>query len=291
MSTKFERLKVIKNAKSVKNGFMRKINLILQEILKFVLLFLFFFVWTRYFLRKLWTAILISLLLTACLYAILFILKRKKQNKIGLKLKEKEEAENMFLSLSCESNPMDFFVKLASKKHKEIKKYKNYLVINHVNDGVKTLLWFDNSFYGLTIARFMEIYGKVKKEKATKIVICCKEIAEKQLITFSQNFNEKFLFLNEYDSYEKLYKFYDCYPEITRKYSKEKKMVFKDFIAYSFNKKRTKGYLFSAFILILSSLFIRTTIYYCIIASILVVFALVSQFNPYYNSNKEIEVI
>ena len=291
MSTKFERLKVIKNEKSVKNGFMRKINLILQEILKFVLLFLFFFVWTRYFLRKLWTAILISLLLTACLYAILFILKRKKQNKIGLKLKEKEEAENMFLSLSCESNPMDFFVKLASKKHKEIKKYKNYLVINHVNDGVKTLLWFDNSFYGLTIARFMEIYGKVKKEKATKIVICCKEIAEKQLITFSQNFNEKFLFLNEYDSYEKLYKFYDCYPEITRKYSKEKKMVFKDFIAYSFNKKRTKGYLFSAFILILSSLFIRTTIYYCIIASILVVFALVSQFNPYYNSNKEIEVI
>lgn len=291
MSTKFERLKVIKNAKSVKNGFMRKINLILQEILKFVLLFLFFFVWTRYFLRKLWTAILISLLLTACLYAILFILKRKKQNKIGLKLKEKEEAENMFLSLSCESNPMDFFVKLASKKHKEIKKYKNYLVINHVNDGVKTLLWFDNSFYGLTIARFMEIYGKVKKEKATKIVICCKEIAEKQLITFSQNFDEKFLFLNEYDSYEKLYKFYDCYPEITRKYSKEKKMVFKDFIAYSFNKKRTKGYLFSAFILILSSLFIRTTIYYCIIASILVVFALVSQFNPYYNSNKEIEVI
>jgi len=282
---------VIKNAKSVKNGFMRKINLILQEILKFVLLFLFFFVWTRYFLRKLWTAILISLLLTACLYAILFILKRKKQNKIGLKLKEKEEAENMFLSLSCESNPMDFFVKLASKKHKEIKKYKNYLVINHVNDGVKTLLWFDNSFYGLTIARFMEIYGKVKKEKATKIVICCKEIAEKQLITFSQNFDEKFLFLNEYDSYEKLYKFYDCYPEITRKYSKEKKMVFKDFIAYSFNKKRTKGYLFSAFILILSSLFIRTTIYYCIIASILVVFALVSQFNPYYNSNKEIEVI
>ena len=282
---------MIKNAKSVKNGFMRKINLILQEILKFVLLFLFCFVWTRYFLRKLWTAILISLLLTACLYAIMFILKRKKQNKIGLKLKEKEEAENMFLSLSCESNPMDFFVKLASKKHKEIKKYKNYLVINHVNDGVKTLLWFDNSFYGLTIARFMEIYGKVKKEKATKIVICCKEIAEKQLITFSQNFDEKFLFLNEYDTYEKLYKFYDCYPEITRKYSKEKKMVFKDFIAYSFNKKRTKGYLFSAFILILSSLFIRTTIYYCIIASILVVFALVSQFNPYYNSNKEIEVI
>jgi len=147
LSTKFERLKVIKNAKSVKNGFMRKINLILQEILKFVLLFLFFFVWTRYFLRKLWTAILISLLLTACLYAILFILKRKKQNKIGLKLKEKEEAENMFLSLSCESNPMDFFVKLASKKHKEIKKYKNYLVINHVNDGVKTLVWVENSFF------------------------------------------------------------------------------------------------------------------------------------------------
>lgn len=282
---------MIKIAKSVKNQLMRKINLILQEILKFVLLFLFSFIWTRYFLRKLWIAICVSLILAISVYFILFILKQKKQTKIGLKLKEKEEAENMFLSLSCEDNPMEFFIKLASKKHKDIKKCKNYIVINHLKENVKTILWFDSSFYGLTIARFMEIYSKVKKEKATKIVICCKEITEKQLFTFSQNFEEKFLFLNEYDTYEKLYKFYNYFPEVTKKFSKEKKMVFKDFLAYSFNKKRTKGYLFSAFILILSSLFIRTTIYYCIIASILVVFALISQFNPYYNSNKEIEII
>ena len=64
-------------------------------------------------------------------------------------------------------------------------------------------------------------------------------------------------------------------------------MVLKDFVSYSFNKNRTKGYLFSAFVLILSSLFVRATIYYCIIASILVVFAFVSQFNPYFNKKND----
>ena len=165
------------------------------------------------------------------------------------------------------------------------------MTINHEKEKVKTLLYFDSSFEGLNVARFMEIYNKVKKEKASKIVIVCKTISDKQLFAFSLNFKEKFLFLDEYESYQKLYKFYDCFPEITNSYKKEKKLVFKDFLAYSFNKKRTKGYLFSAFILVLSSLFVRATIYYCIVASLLVVFALVSQFNPYFNVKNDTEIL
>lgn len=271
---------------------MRKINLIFQEVLKFVLLFLLSFVWIRYFLRRnLALAVLTTLFVSLSIYLILFFINRKKISKTGLKLKEKEDAENMFLSLSCDAKPMDFFYKLASKKHKDITKHKNFLVINHTEEKVKTILWFDSSFEGLNIPRFMDIYQKIKKEKATKIVISCKQITDKQLSTFCLNFEEKFVILDEYETYQRLYKFYDIFPEITRVYKKEKRLAFKDFVAYSFNKKRTKGYLFSAFILILSSLFIRTTIYYCIIASILVIFALISQFNPYFNVKGENEVL
>lgn len=270
---------------------MRRLNLIFQEILKFVLIYLFLFIWIRYFVRNLLFAVVISLFSSLASYLVLLLFNKKKKTQSGLKLKEKEDAENMFLSLACQNNPMDFFVKLSSKKHKSIEKHKTYLTINHEKEKVKTLLYFDSSFEGLNVARFMEIYNKVKKEKASKIVIVCKTISDKQLFSFSLNFKEKFLFLDEYESYQKLYKFYGCFPEITNSYKKEKKLVFKDFLAYSFNKKRTKGYLFSAFILVLSSLFVRATIYYCIVASLLVVFALVSQFNPYFNVKNDTEIL
>ncbi len=301
---------------------MRKISFAFQEMLKFCLIFFLFFVWLRYFLDKLWLSVFLAVLLTCVLQVGIYFFKRKKKKKIGLKFKEKEEAENMFLSLACENKPIDFFEKLASKKHKDIIKHKDYLVITHHLESAsnsmsnstlkaktsskstasststaskeeikKTLLYVDFSFEGLTIPRFMAIYNKVKKEKAEKIVICCKEIVDKKLPSFVSNFDEKFLILDVYSTYEKLYKFYDCFPEITKKYQKEKKMAFKDFVAYSFNKQRTKGYLFSAIILIICGLFVRATLYYCIIASLLVVFALISQFNPIYNLKSETDVL
>lgn len=269
---------------------MRKLNLIIQEITKFTLLFLLSFVWIRYFVRSLLSAFLISLLVSAVLYFILLLFNRKKQSIDGLKLKEKAEAEDMFLSLACDNNAIDFFVKLASKKHDNIIKHKNYLVINHKEKNVKTLLYVDLVFETLGTARFMEIYNKIKKEKASKIVICSYQV-DKQLLVFCKSFQKKFLLFDQYETYQQLYKFYNCFPEITHKYSTKSKLTFKDFMAYSFNKKRTKGYLFSAFVLILSGLFVRTTIYYCIIASLLVVFALISQFNHYFNIKSTGEIL
>lgn len=271
---------------------MRKISLIIQEILKYFILFLLFFIWIRYFVRNLALSIILSIILSGILFIILYFFNYKKNNKNNLKIKEKENAENIFLSLACDDKYIDFFVKLASKKHKNITKHKSYIVVNHEDVGVKTLLYVDLSFDGLSIAKFIEIYNKIKKEKCQKIVICCKNIIDKNIYSFLTNFKEKIIILDAYDTYKKLYKYYDFYPEITKKYNNERKMVFKDFLAYSFNKKKTKAYLFSAFILILSSLFIPTTIYYCVIASILVVFALISQFNPYFNTkNDDLEII
>lgn len=268
---------------------MRRFNLFLQEILKFFLLFLLFYVWIRYFVRNLALSLIASISVSAIVYFIISFFSRKKKTKAGLKLKEKEDAENMFLSLACENNPIDFFEDLARKKHENITKHKTYLVITHP-EKVKTILYINLSFESLNIAKFMDIYAKVKKEKATKIVITCFQV-EKTVLSFVSSFKEKFLFLDQYDTYQRLYKFYDTFPEITKRYSTAKKLVFKDFLAIAFNKKKTKGYLFSAFILILSSLFIPATIYYCIIASLLVVFALISQFNPYFNIQSSPEIL
>lgn len=204
-----------------------------------------------------------------------------------------ENAENSYLSLVCQgkSKTIDFFANLAKKKHQNIKKHKSYVVIYHETENVKTILCFDPSFDGLNVTKFMEIYTKIKQENATKIVICCKEVSDKNLQTFLSNFNEKILILNQYDTYEKLYKYYDFFPEITNTYKSDKKLLFKDFISYSFNKKRTKNYLFSALILIFCSMFVRSSLYYCIISSVLIICAIISQFNSLYNPKITSEIL
>lgn len=270
---------------------MKKISLIFQEILKIFLIYLILFVWIRYFVRKLWLASLISILSTLGLYAIIFFLSKKKRLKFGLKVKEKEDAENVFLSLSFASNPMDFFYKLATSKHHDVTKHKNFLTIEYKLEKVKTILYFDSSFGGLTVPRLCEIYSKVKKEKATKIVISCFEITDKTLPGFLHNFEEKIVILDRFETYEKLYKLYEIYPEITKKYSNKKSLAFKDILSYSLNKKRTKGYLLSAIILVFCGLFVRASLYYCLMASILIVLALISQFNTHFNLKNEEEII
>ena len=271
----------------VKNLVMRKLSLIFQEILKFFLIYLFIFVWIRYFVRRLVLAIFITLLITIVLYVALYFILRRRKNKEGLKIKEKEDAENMFFSLVCDDKRMDFFMKLALSKHKNVKKYGKYLIIQHEN--MKTLLYVKADFENLTIPIFMEIYNKLKG-KAQKMVFVSYSY-DREVTSFAQNFDTYFIFLDRYSVYEKLYKFYNIFPEIKQKYKKDKKLTFKDFVAYSFSKKRAKGYLFSAFLLVLSSLFVRTTIYYCITASLLILFAIFSQFNTTFNFKEEKEVL
>ncbi len=262
-----------------------------QEIIKFLFINLLVFVWMRYFCRKLTVAALVAFVLSIAIYLLLFFISKKKTNKENLKLKEKEEAENMFFSLATSESSLDFFEKLALKRHENVQKHKDFISITYDDSSAKTLLYFCDEMQGLSVGTFMKIYKKIKKENATKIVICCKEIADKQLSTFAANFKEKFLVFDQYETYKRLYKFYNCFPKVTISYSKDKKMVLKDFVAYSFNKKRTKGYFFSAFILVLSGLFVRASLYYCIVASILVVFAIISQFNPYFNAKSTDEVL
>ncbi|MBR1890252.1 MAG: hypothetical protein IJ817_01020 [Clostridia bacterium] len=286
MSTKKTSIFVYIACKTDKINHVRKINIIFQEILKTLAIFLLYFIWMRYFIRNLFLSAFLSSVLSVGTYLLLAVIKNKRKKKIGLKIKEKEDAENMFLSLTLDKKPITFFASLARRKHKLVSQHKSYVTIDYPIEKAKTLLCFDASYSGLTANKVAEIEKSAEIENANKIVICCKEIAEKEVYSFCAALKTKIVILDVYESYEKLYKEYDFYPKITHTYTKSKSMTVKDFISYSFNKKRTKGYLFSALILVLSSLFMRQTIYYCMIASILVVFSIISHFNPYFNKNE-----
>lgn len=267
---------------------MRKFLNIFQIILQVALIFFIVLIWARYFISSLWLSLLVSGIVTTIIELLIRFLQNKSNTAKNLKLQEKEDAENMFLSLCTSSTPLNFFYELAKTKHKAVKKGK-YILIEHEGDNNVALIPF-LSFSPLKNDDLLPYINIAKKDKCKKIVVICSEI-DPQTNSFAKNFDIEILLLDKYNAYSNLYKPYQFFPAITMKYKKDKKLAFKDLVAYSFNRGRTKGYLFSAFILFLSSLLIRPSLYYCIVASLLLLFALISYTNPYFNPKISKEVL
>ena len=266
---------------------MKKILNIFQILLQVALIFFIVLIWARYFISSLWLGLLVSLIVTIFIELAIKFLQKRTNTAKNLKLQEKEEAENMFLSLCTSSTPLNFFYELAKTKHKAIKKGK-YILIEHDEDIVALIPIL--SFSPLQSDDLLPFISLAKKNNWKKIVVVCGEV-DRNTNSFAKNFDIEILLLDKYNSYSNLYKPYDFFPTITMKYKKDKKLAFKDLVAYSFNRGRTKGYLFSAFILFLSSLLIRPSLYYCIVASLLLLFALISYTNPYFNPKIKKEVL
>lgn len=268
---------------------MKKLLNIFQLALKLFIIFLVTFIWARYFIRNFWLASLISVIVTVVFELLSRVIHKKKFQREELKLQEKEDAENIFLSIATCDKPLDFFLKLAKVRHLDTIKKKNYIQINHDDEFVVALYPFLN-FAPLDIDELAKILSSLKKDNIGRLVIVCGQY-NKEAISFAKNFDFEIVILDKYSTYSSLYKEYNTYPEITLKYKKDKKLAMKDLVAYSFNRQRTKGYIFSALILFLSSMLIRPSLYYCIVASLLLVFALISFYNPYFNPKLSNEVL
>ena len=227
---------------------MRRFFFILQILLKSFLIYLIAFIWLKFILDSFWLASILSFAITLFLNIIGVIINKKKNLKSSLKIKEKEDAESMFLSLINDNHKVDFFYKLFTSRFNNVVKYK-----------------------------------------ANKILILCNDY-DKSLVSFCDNFDCQILLLNKYETYSCIYKEYDFYPTITTK-KKNSKHSFKQVLNILFNKQKTKGYFISALVLFIASLFINLNIYYCIVASLLIIFALISLIMPNHNSKKYTDII
>lgn len=265
---------------------MRKINVIVKEIIKIFAIFMFVFIWVRYFLKSMWKSALISAAIALLYVLCSHLLRKNKLKKAGLAEREKQDAENMFLSLIYAQNPILFFEKILSKKYQNLSIHKHYIKADYSKENSNVVFWFDATYEDLSLQKIITIRKSVLKEKPKKIIICCKSVESAEVLRFAKKFPEEITILNQYEIYQKLFKPLQMYPKITQTLLPEKKLTFSDFVAFSFNKKRTKGYLLSAFFLILSSLFVRQTLYYCLISSLLLLFAFISEFNPLFNKKE-----
>lgn len=266
---------------------MKKFLFIFQILLKLLLVFLIAFVWLRFFLDSVWVSLALSLGITIAFEILHTTLKRKSKTRESLKIKEKETAENMFLSLSTQNSCIDFFEEMLKTRHNNIEKKKKYIIIK--KEEKKTILYPYVYLSPIKPENIIEILKDTKKENLDKITIICYDY-DKDTLAFLKNFKEEIILLDRFESYS-LFKEYEFYPKITQKYKKDAKLTFKDLLSFAFNRSRTKGYLFSAIILFITSFFVPINLYYCIICSLLLLFALISYINPKYNKKQVKEVI
>lgn len=266
---------------------MKKLLFVLQILLKLSLVFLIAFIWLRFFLDSIWLSLVIAVGITILFEIAHRYFQKKSKTREDLKIKEKEDADNMFLSLITDNKYMKFYEEMLKTRHNNIVSKKSFIVVNKEDE--KTLLYPYLKLKVLKPENLVEILKEIKSTKANKITILCYEY-DKDTLAFLKNFKEEIILIDRFESYS-LYKEYDFYPEITQEYKKEARLSFKDLLGFAFNRSRTKGYLLSSIILFITSFFVKINVYYCIISSLLLFFALVSYINPKYNKKNVREFI
>lgn len=268
---------------------MKTFNSFITHLARIVLLFLLFFIWVRYYEQDLSLCLVYTGILTFAADCLLSMFLQKRDIKTSLKKQEIISAEsfaNQFV-LNGNSYANNFWNKTLSKKYTTSK--KTYY-LSFEKDSSKMFLY---SFYSLEKLKpndILEIYNKLKKENPNKIIICTNEI-EPQCKTFIEHLPCKIILLDKYESYQKLMKKFNSFPEIDTTINLNQTNKWKSFLAFSLNRQRAKGYVFSSIILVISSFFVRASVYYLIISTILLTLAIFSFTNTYYNKKIPEEII
>ena len=260
---------------------MKTVNFIFSKILRILLIFLLFFIWIRYYEDSLLWSVIYTTVLTFIFDFLLTFFTKKKDLKASMKKGEISKAEGYCNNFIFNGNAVavDFYFELLGQNFTATKK-TNYIIFE--SNGEKNVLFPYYKYDKMTIQDLVFVYEKVKKLSVNKIIICTNDVDQKTKELVSK-LPIKFIILNKYETYENIMKKYDFFPNSILNIDDSTKLTFKNFLAYSFNKKRAKGYIFSSIILLISSLFVKSTIYYLVFSSILLLMAIFSYTNTLYN--------
>lgn len=248
---------------------------------KLILLFLFNFIWCSYFFNGK-SAFFISLALAIILCLITNKISNIKFKKLNLKNNQKAYYESVKTSLLLMTNSevISFFYNLASTKHSAI---KHNCHIEVLSNNSSILLWPIFKMSDLTTDDIINIYKKVKHKKIKRLIFLTNTVAP-NVQSLVLKFNFETIVYNYEQTFNNLLLFYNYFPPTqTETMPKKNKTTFSQVLKIAFNKKRTKDYLLSAIFIFFSSFFVVYKVYYCLISSLLVLFAIFSYFNPSFN--------
>lgn len=271
---------------SVNKYYMKKFIVfeIISVVFRLLLIFLISFVWLRYITRDFKLSVILSIFTTLVVDFTIKFFSDKKKRKGILKEKEKQEIEsyiNTFI-FNDDNYSVNFFYNLATKRHTAT---KNRRFVTVIHPESKIILFPFFLYRAFDTDDLIFIYNNIKNQEFSKLIICTNKISP-DAIKLCKKINSKIILLDGEQTYLKLLLEYNFYPEKMPSLKQTETLSWKDLLAYTLNKKRTKGYFLSSIVLLISSFVVSYNLYYVIMSSVLLLLALVSFINPKFNKPK-----
>jgi len=250
---------------------MTRAGAIFNFILSFLIAYALVFVWVRFYVDSIWLTAVIAFGITAAAAAVFWLATAKRRNRKAESFKDRARKNKIFnymLYCTAEEN-LDFFVKIFGGKREN-----DILLL----DDMVILCRFAHS--KLMPDAVVEAHLRVKLLNPAKILLLCLDYMPQAEQAAANVPKGEMTLLNADDLYRKMKK-NGVFPALPEEAKRQKRLPV--LLSAAFNRKKVKSYIFSAAALVFASIFIQYSLYYRIFASILLVAALVSCFNPSFN--------
>jgi len=257
-----------------------KLGHLIDFLFKAVLIFFISFIWLRLYIHNNTLILILSILITFFLSFLISFFLRKKINKLNLTKKELKEKKEYLNQLNFSNTEAINKFLLSFYKAEKTTKLKEYFII----EKEEKIIVFNNFSFNNCDVNFLINCVKISNLKNINKIIIFANNFENTCLDFVKNLKNFKLKLIDFDNFYVNYmKKEDIYPVITIKYEENHRYTLKELLNIAFNKKKTKGYVITGFIFLISSIFLRYNIYYIIFTTIMFIFALFSYFNKIYN--------
>jgi len=230
-----------------------------------IAIFLFSFVFARFYIRELHIVLIVSVIITAGVLMPLNIRSKKRRAK-EIDRQMADLVAEYFLFLD-ETACLDYFYSAFSKQYDEVVKKKYYL-------RIKDTVIVPNLADSLSIKKLVKIYNEAKRAGA-KVLVVLSSQADANLDLAKSRLDGLRLEIFKADRIYQLLKSLDALPESEASIRRKEKL--KGFLANALDKRRTKSYLFVFFTLIIGAAFFNFGLYFLIMSGVSLSLAILSR--------------
>jgi len=245
--------------------------------------FIISYLWASYLLSGFFITFLVAFLVTSVISsAWLFFIHRK--NKINnLTKTEIEHMKNVIIQLQfmSQAQSLTLIAQALQKKYSdEIKtnKSNDKITINVFQDKISTNEINIFPLFHKNLNR-QDVIDCINKTEDGKKSIIIGEIPI-EVIAFFNSLQLNVVFISMEDIYINLLKQVEIYPAISIIPKTKSRLNFATFKMLAFSRRKTKSYIIVGIIILLTSLIVRPTLLYIIIATLLFSFAIISWLRP-----------
>lgn len=255
---------------------MKYVKTTITHLIRISLILLLTLIWTRDLIKNSYVYITLSITLSIAIEFIITKITNKRTSNKNITKNDLKQIENIKLQLPFYSNEKAvlLLVELYGQTYEVIKK-NDYITTK--GDTTKLIYpAFSSQF--LSITDLSKIYKLSNELSINDIIIHCIDCEENVSNLTQQISNKNITIINVENMYYNIIKKLNIKVENEVKLVDNKMKSWKDFSNIVFNKKLTKNYILSGFLLLFASFFTKYTLIYEICGSLLIVLSLFSMF-------------